>query len=258
MKIISYNKYKFLIDTWPLEPLNESSDFSNAQMGQTNNPLGPGYGWAQDPQMSIYSDGSNPYLDNYARLSQIVTDLGRAMKELQGTASNSLKNKIDYFLEDIEEYQNLKILRIFVNTNMKLDVYISFDFMEEEFFGVFRNFNGINDPKLDSDLFTDVRFNYMDKEYVIKLKNYLFKILYNWFIPSPGNYKVLVDELKMKNSMGQIVTIKKGVMIYVKGYNTDADNNPFILVKYKDGVYEISKNDYFYFKYWTEKKGLNS
>jgi hypothetical protein len=84
--------------------------------------------------------------------------------------------------------------------------------------------------------------------------NYLFKILYNWFIPTPGNYKVLADELKMRNSMGQTVTVKKGVMIHVKGYNTDADNNTFILIKYKNDVYEITKNDYFYFKYRTEKK----
>lgn len=253
MKIISYNKYKFLIDNYPMISLNETSDFSNSQMGQVNNPLGPGYGFAQDPQMSIYSDANNPYVDNYTRLSQIVADLGRVMKELQGATGNSLKSKIDYFLEDIEEYRNLKILRIFINTNMKLDVFISFDFMEEEFFGVFRNFNGINDPTLNSDLFTDSRFNYMDKEYIIKLKNYIYKILYNWFIPTPGNYKILADEIKMKNSIGQTMTIKKDSIIYVKGYNTDSDNNPFILIKYKDNVYEIGKNDYFYFKYWTKR-----
>lgn len=253
MKIISYNKYQFLVDNWPIQPLNETSDFANAQMGQVNNPLGPGYGFATDPQMSIYSDGNNPYVDNYTRLSQIVADLGRVMKELQGVTSNSLTARIDYFLEDIEEYQNLKILRIFTNTNLKLDVFISFDFMEEEFFGVYRNFNGINEPKLDSDLLSDPRFNYIDKEYYIKLKNYIFKILYNWFIPAPGDYKVLADELKMRNSMGQTVHVKKKAIIYVKGYNTDADNNPFVIIKYKNDIYEITQNDYFYFKYRTEK-----
>jgi hypothetical protein len=253
MKIISYNKYQFLLENFDFEKLNETSDFSNSQMGQSSNPLGPGYGWAQDASMSIYSDGSSPYLDNYARLSQIVADLGRVMKNLQGATANSLKGKIDYFLEDLEEYQNLKILRIFINTNMLLDVFISFDFMEEEFFGVFRNFNGINEPKLDTDLLSDHRFNYMDKEYYIKLKNYFYKILYNWFIPTPGDYRVLSDELKMRNSMGQIVNVKKTATIYVKGYNVDADNNPFIMIKYKTDIYEITKNDYYYFKYRTEK-----
>ena len=253
MKIISYNKYQFLMDNFPLEPLNETSDFSNSQMGQVNNPLGPGYGFAQDPQMSIYSDANNPYIDNYTRLSQIVADLGRVMKGLQGATADSLTGKIDYFLEDIEEYQNLKILRIFVNTNLNLDVFISFDFMEDEFFGVFRNFNGINEPKLDTDLMSDPRFGYINKEYYIKLKNYIYKILFNWFIPTPGDYKVLADELKMRNSMGQTVLVKKNLTIYVKGYNTDADNNPFVIVKYKNDIYDITKNDYFYFKYRTEK-----
>lgn len=253
MKVISYNKYQFLLDNWPSEPLNETSDFSNSQMGQVNNPLGAGYGFASDPSMSIYSyDQNSPYVDHYSRLSQVVSDLGRVMKELQGVASGSMSAKIDYFLEDIEEYQNLKILRIFINTTMKLDVFISFDFMEEEFFGVFRSFNGINEPKLDSDLFSDPRFKYIDKEYYIKLKNYLYKILYNWFVPVPSDYKVLTDELKMRNSMGQNVLIKKNATIYVKGYNIDGDNNPFIIVKYKNDMFEITQNDYFYFKYRTE------
>ena len=253
MKIVSYNKFNFLLENFRYDKINESSEFAQQQMNNVSSPLGPGYGWAQDPQLSIYSDGNNPYIDNYARLSQIVADLGRVMKGLQGVTSNTLSGKIDYFLEDLEEYQNLKILRIFINTNLKLDVFISFDFMEEEFFGVYRNFNGINEPKLDTDLLSDPRFNYIDREYYIKLKNYLFKILSNWFVPIPGDYKVLSDELKMRNSMGQIVNVKKGATIYVKGYNNDADNNPFIIIKYKNDIYEITKNDYYYFKYRTDK-----
>lgn len=253
MKILSYNKYQFLIDNYPVELLKESSEFAQAQMGQASNPLGPGYGFATDPTMSIYSDGANPYVDNYARLSQIVADLGRVMMELQGSVSTSFKNKVDYFLEDIEEYQNLKILRIFQNTNLKLDIYISFVFMEEEFFGVFRNFNDMNEPEFDSDLFSDPRFSYIGKEYYLKLKNYLYKILYNWFIPSPGDYKILADQLKMRNSMGQIVTLNKNSIVYVKGYNIDVNNNPYLIIRYKEDIYEITKNDYFFFKYWTDK-----
>lgn len=253
MKIISFNKYNFLIENYPLELLKESSEFAQMQMGQVNNPLGPGYGFAQDPTMSIYSDDVNPYVDNYARLSQVVADLGRVMSELQDSVSNSFRNKVDYFLEDIEDYQNLKILRIFQNTNLKLDIYLSFDFMEEEFFAVFRNFNGLNEPTFDSDLFSDPRFSYINKEYYLKLKNYLYKILYNWFIPSPGDYKILADKITMRNSMGQIVSLKNNATIYVKGYNVDANNDPYIIIRYKDDIYEITKNDYFFFKYWTKK-----
>lgn len=253
MNIIKYNKYQFLLDNWPAEFIKESSEFAQSQMNQASSPLGPGYGMAVDPTMSIYSDTNNPYMDNYARMSQIVADLGRTMRELQGVTSGSFQNKIDYFLEDIEDYQNLKILRIFENTNLKLDVYISFDFSEEEFFGVFRNFNGINEPKLDSDLLSDPRFSYINREYYLKLKNYIYKILYNWFIMPPGDYKILSPDLKMKNSLGQAVRIKKGSTIYIKGYNTNADNNPFVIIKYKENIYELGDNDYFFLKYWLEK-----
>jgi len=57
----------------------------------------------------------------------------------------------------------------------------------------------------------------------------------------------------MKNSMGQTVIVKKNASIFVKGFNTDADNNPFIMIKYKSDIYEITKNDYFYFKYRAQK-----
>jgi len=125
--------------------------------------------------------------------------------------------------------------------------------MDEEFFGVYRNFNGLNKPKFDTDLFSDPRFSYMNKDYYIKLNNYLFKILFNWFIPIPGDYIVLANELKMKNSMGDNTTIKMNSKIYLKGYNTDQDNDPFLMIKYKDDIYKIIKNDYFFFKYWTNK-----
>lgn len=253
MKIVRFNQYKFLDDNFPIELIKESSEFADMQMGQLSNPLGPGYGFAQDPSMSIYSDDSSPYVDNYSRMSQMVQDLGRVMKDLHNAMATPGASKYDYFLEDIDEYKSLKILRMFLNEQLKLDVYISFVFMDDEFFGVFRDFNGLNKPKLDTDLLTDTRFNYIDKEYYIKLNNYIYKIIYNWFIPQPGDYKVLSDDFKVKNSLGDNVLIKKNTNIYLKGYNVDPDNDPFLIIKYKEETYKIIKNDYYFFKYWTKK-----
>lgn len=253
MKLIRFNQFNFLDKNFPAELIKESTEFADMQMGQLNNPLGPGYGFATDPTMSIYSDDSSPYVDNYARMSQMVNDLGRVMKDIHTALKGAGSSKYDYFLEDIDEYKSLKILRIFNNTELKLDIYISFEFMDDEFFGVYRSFNGINKPKFDTDLLTDTRFNYFDKEYYIKLNNYFYKIIYNWFIPEPGNYKVLSDDFKVKNSMGDNIVIKKNSRIYLKGYNTDPDNDPFLMIKYKEENYKIIKNDYFYFKYWCQK-----
>jgi len=254
MDVIKYNKYNFIVENFPSDMLNESSEFGQMQMGQLSNPLGPGYGFATDPSMSIYSDDSSPYIDNYQRLSRTVQDLSRVMKNLYGAGAISIsKHKLDYFLEDVDDFQNFKILRIFENQKLTLDVFISFVFMEEEFFGVYRNYNGIDKPKLDTDLFSDSRFTYIDSEYRLKLSNYFYKILYNWFIPAIGDWTVLKDELDVKNSMGENQFIKKGKTIKVKGYNTDADNRPFLMIHYKEDIYKITENDFFFFKYWCKK-----
>lgn len=254
MNIIKYNKYNFIVENFPDDMLNESTEFGDMQMGQLSNPLGPGFGFATDPTMSIYSDDSSPYIDNYQRLSRTVQDLARVMKNLYGAGATSIsKHKMDYFLEDVDDFQNLKILRIFENTKLNLDVFISFVFMEEEFFGVYRNYNGIDKPKLDTDLFHDPRFSYIDNEYRLKMSNYFYKILYNWFIPSVGEWKVLVDELNVKNSLGDNCIINKGKTIKVKGYNTDADNRSFLMINFKDDIYKITGNDFYFFKYWCKK-----
>lgn len=253
MKLIRFNQYKFLDENFPVELIKESTEFADMQMGM-GSPLGPGFGTqAKDPTMSIYSDDSSPYVDNYARMSQMVNDLGRVMKDIHTALKGSGTAKYDYFIEDIDEFKSLKILRIFINPQLKLDIFISYIFMDDEFFGVFRDFNGINKPKFDTDLITDTRFNYIDKEYYIKLNNYFYKIIYNWFIPEVGNYKVLSDNFKVKNSLGDNILIKKNTNIYLKGYNTDQDNDPFLMIKYKEEIYKIIKNDFYYFKYWTKK-----
>jgi hypothetical protein len=253
MAVIKYNKYNFIKENFPTDMLTESSEFGDMQMNQLSNALGPGFGLSVDPQLSIYSDGSSPYIDNYQRLSRTVQDLSRVMKNLYGAGAVSIsKHKLDYFLEDVEDFSNLKILRIFKNTKLNLDVFISFIFMEEEFFGVYRNFNGIDKPKLDTDLFSDPRFSYIDWEYKLKLSNYFYKVLYNWFIPYIGDYKILTDELEVKNSLGENHIIKKGKTIYIKGYNTDADNRPFLMLVYNNDIYKIVGNNFFFFKYWCK------
>lgn len=254
MAVIKYHKYNFILENFPEDMLTESTEFGDMQMGQLSNPLGPGYGFAQDPSLSIYSDDSSPYIDNYQRLSRTVQDLSRVMKNLYGAGAISIsKHKLDYFLEDVEDFQNLKILRIFENQKLTLDVFISFVFMEEEFFGVYRDFNGLDKPKLDTDLFTDPRFSYIDSEYKLKMSNYFYKILYNWFIPSVGDWKVLTDELTVKNSMGDNHIIKKGKTITIKGYNTDANNKSFLMLSFRNDIYKIEGNDFYFFKYWCKK-----
>lgn len=254
MNVLKYNKFNFITENIEENIIKESSEFGDMQMGQGASPLGPGFGYANDPSMSIYSDGSSPYIDSYNRMSLIVKDLTRVMKDLYNSGSLSIsKHKLDYFLEDIDEYSNLKILRIYTNPKLTIDIFISFNFMDEEFFGVYRDYNGLNRPVLKTDLYTDPRFGYIDNEYKLKLNNYFSKILLNWFIPDTGDYLIISDQLKLKNSMGDIIYLKKGDKITVKGYNNDSNNQPFIIIKKEPEIYKLTNNDFYYFKYWCKK-----
>lgn len=254
MKILSYKKYNFILENIECasDLLKEGSEFNQYQFGIEPHGLGPGYGYATDPQLSIYSDDTSPYRDNYSRTSQIVNDLSRVIRNIQGHIVSTMNR--NYFIEDVDDYSNLKILRIYVNNNLKLDVFISFEFKGDEFFGVYKNFNGVdNPPKLNSELFLDRRYAYIDKEYYLKLNNYLYKILYNWFIPNTGKYVCLKDKVYLKGDMGENIEIKSGTTIDVVGYNVDKDNNPYLVIKYKEEVYNLVKNDYFFFKYWFDE-----
>ena len=61
----------------------------------------------------------------------------------------------------------------------------------------------------------------------------MYKILFNWFIPDNGDYIILADELKVKDSFGEVVMLRKGRKITVNGYNQDINNDPFFNIKRK-------------------------
>lgn len=240
--------------------LKESSEFNQYQLG-IGTGLGmsafgqAGYGFATDPGLSIYSPDSNPYVDMYARQAGTTSHLMSIIKQMNKELEDDhvFIRKSDRFLEDIDEYKNIKILRIFQNENLKLNVYISFDFMEKEFFGVFRNFNSsLNKPTFDSEILSDPQFTYIDKEYYLKLNQYLYKLIYNFFIPEPGMYKNLKQDCLVKDESGQLKYLKEGKIVEVMGYNTDENNDPYISLKIENKEFKITGNNYFYFKYWFE------
>ena len=247
MKILNFNKYNFILESY--------SDFNQfSQNGVGPSPLGPGYGMAIDPKMSMYGHADSPYLDQYYRTPMMVNNLVGIMKDInKNNVNNYGAVKYDLFLEDCDEYTDLKILRININANMTIDVYISFFFGEEEFFGVFKKFNDIQRESFRTDLFSDGRYGYIDKEYKLKLDNYFRKILSKWFRPKKGWFVNLKDQVAVRNNMGSKIMIPKNAKIEVKASNEDKDGNSYIQFLYKGETYVINKNDYYYFNYWFEK-----
>ena len=261
IKFKEFNSEKRLIDYINMSEkkqlIKESSEFNQYQLGIDNavNSLGPGYGFSTDSSLSIYSPDSNPYVDMYARNAGTTSRLMQIIKQVSKEMMDDhiFTRKSDRFLEDIDEYKNIKILRIFANENLKLNVYISFDFMENEFFGLFSNFNAsYNKPTFDTEILTDQRFTYIDKEYYLKLNQYIYKLVYNFFIPEAGMYKNLKENCVVKDESGQLKYIKEGKIVEVMGYNTDENNDPYIPLEIEGKKFNITGNNYFYFKYWFD------
>jgi len=59
------------------------------------------------------------------------------------------------------------------------------------------------------------------------------------------------------DSMGQKITIPKKAKIEIRNSNNDENGNTFIQFMYKNNLYTLKGNDYFYFKYWFEKTDKN-
>ena len=186
MKVLKYSRYSFL------NSINEGSEFQQFQFGlEPMGTQGGGgqYAFAQDPHASYYNYQDSPYCDFYARQSGLVANLNQIMKGVK-SQSDLIEKEPDAFLEDLDLFKNLKILRIFENNNLKLDVFLSFQYDENEYFAAYRNFNGLIRPKLESELFYEPEYQYrFNPEYKLKLGNFFYKKLEKWFIPEKGFYK---------------------------------------------------------------------
>ena len=234
----------------------EYSEFNQYQLGiDVQNPLGPGYGFASDPSLSIYgTDQDSPYVDYYSRTGGSVSRLNAISKSALSDIDQSiLRSKQDNFIDDLDEFTNFKILRIFKNDSYHLDIFLSFYFGDEEFFGVFRDFDFSTNPQFKTEMYSDIRYNYIDKEYRLKLSKYFENILNNWFRPKKEIYKVLKEECPVKDEMGTIKYLKKNSNIIIKGVDYEKDGNPYIIMTQNDKKYYLKGTNYFYFNYWFEE-----
>lgn len=240
----------------------ENSEFNQYNMGsEVQQPFGMGYGFASDPSLSIYSDDNRPYADLYSRSAGSTNKLmqmgQKAGKDLFSDPRFS-RRRNDIFLEDSTEYKKLKIQRMVQNENLKLDIYVSFEFNEQEFFGSFKNFNGFIKPAHFTcpELFNESRYPYIDREYFLKLNNFLYKKLVKWYKPESGLYINEKMDNPIKDEMGRQLFLKKNKMVEVLGETMDENNDPFITIKIKDQKFFINKNNYYWFQ-WRFKKANN-
>jgi len=253
MKIYKFSRYSFINEA---QLITEDGEFQQFQFGiEPMGTQGGGgqFAFAQDPSSSYYNYQDSPYTDFYARQSGLVNNLDRVMKQVRGQ-DGMIYKETNPFLEDINLYKNFKILRMFENNNLKLDVFLSYEYNESEFFGVIKNFNGLLKPKFESELFYEPEYQYrFDSEYKLRLSNFFYKKLEKWFIPEKGMYKNLKEDNKLKDKMGKLYEMQTNKVIEVLGYNTSANNTPYVILKCKGDTYHVENNDYYFFKWRFEK-----
>ena len=246
-KLWNFNHFKFINDNI----IKEYSEFNQYQMDiGVQNPLGPGYGFAIDPSLSIYgTDSDSPYVDYYSRLGGSILRLNQISKSTLNNNDNNTKTN-DNFINDIDKYTNFKILRIFKNNSLYIDVFISYEFENNEFFGVFKNYNKDNNIHFKTELYTDPNYQYINQEYKLKLSRYIKNKLDIWFNPKNGLYKNLKNNCPVKNIMGETFLLKINSIVELINTDFEKDGNPYIIIKFKDTEYFIKNNDYYYFNYW--------
>lgn len=192
-----------------------------------------------DRQLSI-----NAFDKHQDAIRQAMSRINDILYNLSGTnAYKNLRSKLA--LED-QDIKSMKILRIVKSNNINYDAYISFIIDDEEYWGVVKNI--MSNPDFQSEVFKDYDL-YQSKEWIIKIKGLVIKVLKSWLKPEPGNYRLLNDEIICYSTeTGKQLKMEKGIEIEL----IRAHDNK-IIIKHESDYYNLVGDNYVYFNWWFEK-----
>ena len=192
-----------------------------------------------DRQLSI-----NAFDKHQDAIRQAMSRINDILYNLSGTnAYKNLRSKLA--LED-QDIKSMKILRIVKSNNINYDAYISFIIDDEEYWGVVKNI--MSNPDFQSEVFKDYDL-YQSKEWIIKIKGLVIKVLKSWLKPEPGNYRLLNDEIICYSTeTGKQLKMEKGIEIEL----IRAHDNK-IIIKHESYYYNLVGDNYVYFNWWFEK-----
>ena len=213
--------------------IREFSEFDLQRFGETPTAQ------AEDPDLS--HGAFDKHIDNI-RISNVR--LNTILNTVKASSNNIYNSKKDSILDGMD-ITDLKILRMFPNNEIDLDVYISFKLDDKEYFGVIQKF--ITQPKVSTEAFTDPDLH-TTKEWAIKTKGTLIKVIKNWMNIPPSKWVALKDIQCTDVNTGGFVLIAKDTPIKVM---RTLDNT--IIVSHNDTVCELKGMNFYYFNYWFEK-----
>jgi len=191
-----------------------------------------------DPKLS-----TNAFDKHEDIVRQAISRIGQLQGSLMGSAAyRTLKSKLA--LED-QEIKELKVIRIVKNA-LQYDIYISFKINEDEYWGVIKDILGNSEFK--SEVFKDHDL-IQTREWIIKMKGLIIKIVKNFLKPQFGIFKSLSDEIVCYSLLtGKLLKLQAGSEIEVlKSY----DNK--IIFEYENDKYALTGDNFIYFNWWFEK-----
>lgn len=206
-------------------------DFVNESVGD--------YGNVNDPFLS-----TNPFKKHQS-------DVQQQFARMQGILSSVFNIDPSGFGRQIDldfEVNDLTIIRVYPNGAGSLDVYLKFHYQDIPYYGIFKNWGSVQGATLQSSFMDAIRFN---RENRIKFEGIIRRVLTEWFKPSEGIYTSLKDEVKCIDDMGTLLYIPKGGKVEIEDVYNEG-GKPVIYINYKEHIYYISDNDYYYFHWWFE------
>jgi hypothetical protein len=194
-----------------------------------------------DPQLSI-----NAFDKHEDIVRNAISKLGTLSKALQNsTTYKSIKSTLG-----LEEQQivSLKIIRIVKSSSLQYDVYISFsikDDAENEYWGVVTDI--LNNPNFKSEIFKD-NLLLQTKEWIVKTKGLVIKMIQNWLRPQFGFFKLLKDEIQCLSGLtGKLMILPRNTKIEVLKSYPDR-----IIFEYNGQQYTLIGDNFIYFNWWFE------
>jgi len=195
-----------------------------------------------DPQLS-----TNAFDKAQDGIRQAMARVNDILYNLSGT--NVYKNLRSKLALENQDIKSIKIQRIVKSNNINYDAYITFVIDGNEYWGVINNLT-VN-PELESEVFKDFDLH-QSKEWVIKIRGLIIKVIKKWLKPDPGMYKLLNNEITCYSTeTGKMLRMEKGIEIEV----VRAHENK-IIIKHENDYYNLIGDNYVYFNWWFQKLDL--
>jgi len=193
-----------------------------------------------NPQLSV-----NNFDRHEDAIRAATAKLSGLLNALSNTAQfGALKSRLS--LED-QNISSMKIIRITKIDSVKYDVYVSFVIKDSEYWGKIEDILG--NAEFKSEVFKNSQELTLTKEWVIKIKGMIIKIVENWLKPEDGEYTQVNDEVYATDvNTGKIIKLEKGSKVKV----LRAFDNKIILI-YNNNYCQLTGDNFIYFNYWFVK-----